>query len=253
MHRMRHFVMLTGLALAVWAATGGRASAGLIEPNPVQTYPDLFSGNINGKVTYKYDAARQQGVFTAVNLPTYIATGLDNNVEEIAVTPMSDGVRRQEISVALDQNGQIVPDSANSFKLFGSVILPVPTIDQATGLEATKDMTISGLLLEGTPTAFGGVAVPGSGLSTFDMKMQITGGELADYFGKEAYIEITPKIGSTFDGSYTKDFEGFKVTSNTRGTFITPPPLPVPEPATYVLILVGGAGVIYRHRRRLRG
>lgn len=255
MHRMRHFVMLTGLSLAVMSCLSGRATADLIESNPAQTYPDLFGGNVNGKVTYTYNPTTQTGVFSSVNLPTYIATGMDgpdgSGEQQLAVVPDSSGIRQQLINVTLDKSGKLVDSTNNTYMLYGTVVLPAVT--DSSGAVITPSKTVEGLLLKGTPTAFGSLAIPGSSLSTFDMKMNITDGALADYFGKDAYIEITPKIGSTFTGDFTKDFVGFKVTSNTRGSFVTPPPLNVPEPTTLVILLVGGAGMAYRHRRRLRG
>jgi hypothetical protein len=254
MHWMRHFVMMTGLSLAVMTLISGRAEADLIESNPSQTFPDLFGGNVNGKISYTYNDETERGTFTSINLPTYIATGQDTSSggpDELAVVPTAEGVRRQVINLTLDKNGKLVEDGANSYELYGTVVMP--SVDTPIAGEANGSLTVSGLLLKGTPTEFGSLAIPGSGLSTFDMKMNITGGELADYFGKSAYVEITPKIGSTFDGSFTKDFEGFKVTSNTRGNFVTPPPLNVPEPTTLLIMLTGGAGVAYRFRRRLRG
>src|SRR5262249_51034239 len=143
----------------------------------------------------------------------------------------------------------LVTGANNTYELYGTVVLPAVT-DTKTGAVLTAAQTVSGLLLKATPTAFGSMAIPNSGLSTFDLKMNITGGSLADYFGKNAYVEITPKIGSTFTGSFTQDFEGSKVTSNTRGNFIAPPPLPVPEPSTLVLVLAGTAGLIVRRQRR---
>lgn len=255
MHRMRHFVVLTGLSLAVMTLFCGPASADLIESNPAQTYPDLFGGNINGKVTYTYNPTTQTGVFSSVNLPTFIATGQDGpdgpGEQTLAVVPDSSGIRQQVINVTLDKNGSLVSSPDNMYQLYGTVV--VPAVTDAKGAIVTPSTTVEGLLLQGTPTAFGSLAIPGSALSTFDLKMNITGGKLADYFGKDAYIEITPKIGSTFTGSFTTDFVGYKVTSNTRGSFVTPPPLNVPEPTTLVILLVGGAGMAYRHRRRLRG
>lgn len=254
MHRMRHFVMWTGLSLAVLATLSGRASADLIESNPAQTYPDLFGGNVNGKVTYTYDPATQTGKFSSVNLPTYIATGQDGpdgpGEQLLPVVPDTSGIRQQVVNVTLDKSGNLVPGASNGYQLHGTVV--VPAVTDASGTVITASKTVEGLLLQGTPTAFGSLAIPGSALSTFDLKMEITGGALADYFGKEAYLEITPKVGSTFTGDFTKDFVGFKVTSNTRGSFITPPPLNVPEPTTLVILLFGGAGMAYRHRRRLR-
>lgn len=252
MHRMRHHLLLSGLSLAIAIALGGQATADLIEPNPTQTYPDLFGGNVGGKITYTYDSASKTGNFQSVNLPFYIATGQDpssGSPEELAVVPTIDGVRRQTINLTLDSKGQLVDSSSNSYELYGTVVLPAVN-DPKTGDTLTPSTTVTGLLLKGTPTAFGSQAIPNTGLSTFDLKMNITGGSLADYFGKDAYVELTPKIGSTFTGSFTENFEGSKVTSNTRGNFITPPPLNVPEPTPLILVLAGGAGLFLRHRRR---
>lgn len=261
MHRMRHVVVLSGLVLAALIALSGRASADLIESNPAQTYPDLFGGNTNGRLTYTYDPAAGTGKFTSVNLPTYIATApttADGQPGELSVVPTLDGIRRQVINLTVDQKGKLVTSANNTYELYGTVVVPSESTNPNTvGTEsaaAVGSQTFSGLLLKGTPTAFGSMAIPGSGLSTFDMKMNITGGELAKLFGSDAYVEITPKVGSTFTGSFAGNFEGSKVTSNTRGSFAPPPPpLPVPEPTTLVMVLAGGAGMVFRHRRRLKG
>ena len=51
-------------------------------------------------------------------------------------------------------------------------------------------------------------------------------------------------------GDFTSTFSAQKATSNTRGSY-TPVP-PVPEPATGMILIGGGAGLAMFNRRRLR-
>jgi hypothetical protein len=118
------------------------------------------------------------------------------------------------------------------------------------------DRTYQGILLEGKPTAFGAEAKESSsrrskGPEVFDLNMEITGGELAQAFGEEAYLRIVPQVGSTFNGQFTTDFSSEKPLSNLRASR-KGLPATVPEPTTLVTLLTFGAGVLaYRIRRRL--
>ncbi len=79
--------------------------------------------------------------------------------------------------------------------------------------------------------------------------MDVTGGALAQFFGNEVYVRITPELESTFHGSFEENFSATKATSNTR-SYNSPQPFPVPEPATLLVLLAGGIGGLIRHRRR---
>lgn len=240
MHRMCHFVVLTGLALASTTLFAQQASAGLIRPGAGRVYPDI-AADINGTVRYTYNSSSQTGIFNVTNTPYLIAGGPNAN-QEFIIQPNSDGVRRQVLTVALDSNGNIrANDPANNYELWGTI--------------NSGGQTFSGLLLRGRPTLFGSqdldpVGIPSS--DVFDAALTITGGELSRYFGTDNYIRISPELESTFVGVFDRDFSGVKATSNIR-TYDAPFPFPIPEPTTVLLLLAGGAGLIGRHRRsRLR-
>ena len=85
----------------------------------------------------------------------------------------------------------------------------------------------------------------------FDLNMKITGGELAEAFGKEAYLRIVPQAGSTFNGEFTVDFSSEKPLTNLRAR-AKGLPATVPEPTVLITFLTFGAGVLAcRLRRRL--
>ena len=81
------------------------------------------------------------------------------------------------------------------------------------------------------------------------MNLKITGGSLADHFGSNAYLRITPELQSTFAGRFDEDFSAVKATSNTR-TYVDHKPFPIPEPTTLALLAFGACGLIYRGRSR---
>jgi len=236
MHRMRHFVVLTGLVLASTTLFAPQASAGLIRPSAGYSNPDVL-GDINGIQRYTYDSSTQTGLFNVTNTP-YLIAGGRNASQEFAVLPNADGVRRQVLTIALDNAGNIrADDPANNYELWGSI--------------DTGNETFSGLLLKGTPTLFGfqdlgPVGINGS--DVYDANLTITGGALQRFFGSDTYIRISPELESTFTGVFDQDFSGVKATSNTR-TYNAPFPFPIPEPATVLLLLAGGAGLVRRHRR----
>lgn len=237
MFRKRRLAVLAGLALLGSAVLGnGSASAALIKPNAGRAYPDI-AADINGKVDYTYNSSTETGVFHVTNTPYLIAGGATSSAE-YGVTTNADGVRQQVINITLDKNGNIVASDANSYVLHGTI--------EADG------QTFTGVLLEGTPTAFGfqdldGVGIQGS--DVFDLSLDVTGGALAQYFGTEAYIRVTPELLSTFRGRFDEDFSAVKATSNTR-SYNAPQPFPIPEPTTLLIFAAGGLGGLYRHHRR---
>jgi hypothetical protein len=112
--------------------------------------------------------------------------------------------------------------------------------------------TYSGLLLQGTPTAFGSLSLkPGTGNEDiFDMTLKITGGTLASLYGQDAYVRVTSEANSTFTGVFDKDFSSEKVLTNTH-PLSSILPNPSPEPTALVVFLACGAGLFYRGRRRI--
>lgn len=227
MHRMRTSFICSLIAVT---SAFSAARADLIQPVLERTYPDI-AADVNGVVQYNYTAGN--GTFTMKNTPFLLATGPDS-AQEFTILPTSDGVRRQSLSVALDSNGKFVDNASNTYELYGTTTV--------------AGQTFSGLLLQGKPTNFG--YQDNGAFDMFDLEINLTGGALADAFGENAYMLIRPELQSSFTGDFTSTFSAQKATSNTRGSY-TPVP-PVPEPATWMILIGGGAGLAMFNRRRLR-
>ena len=238
MHRMRHFTAIFTLTSGLMALAASPASAALLKPGATRSYPDI-AADINGEVQFNYDEASETGIFRMTNTPYLIAGGNSSSSEYAVVPNSSDGVRKQLFSIKVDGGGNIVADAGNLYELYGTI--------NANG------QTFSGLLLQGTPKEFGSLDLgEGLGVDIFDANIDITGGSLAKFFGTTTYMRITPELESTFTGSFTGDFTALKATSNTR-SYGSPEPFPIPEPTTVAVLLIGGAGLIYRQRRRRAG
>ena len=175
----------------------------LIRPSADRVYPDI-AADINGVQDYDYDPTTRTGLFQVTNTPFLLAMGSSID-DEYNVQPNSEGVRRQTVQLKLDQHGRLIDDPENSYRLYGTVVVGGETFD--------------GLLLEGTPRSFGAKAARAAGIdevSVYDLDMKITGGVLAERFGPDAYMRISPEVANTFDGSFSKSFAGVKAQSNTR-------------------------------------
>jgi hypothetical protein len=238
MHRMRRFLLSLSLVVSSLTLAGQSASAALINPNATQSFPDI-AADITGTVNYQYNAATGTGHFNVTNTPFLIAGGKTSDTE-FDITPTSAGLRQQILNVTLDSNGNIVAgDPGNTYQLWGTF--------------TAAGQTFTGLLLQGTPTAFGSQSLASLGIqgsSLFDLNMTITGGAIAAYFGPDAYMRITPELQSTFTGAFNTNFTALKATSNTRA-YHAPNPFPVPEPTALLVLVASGAGLLVRHRRRL--
>jgi len=228
MHRMRQSLIFSLIGFMV--ATSGIARGALIQPNTERKYPDI-AADVNGVVNYNY--SNGQGTFTMRNTPFLLATGPDA-AQEATILPTADGTRVQNVSVALDSTGNLVNSASNSYSLYGSTTV--------------AGQNFTGLLLQGTPTSFG--AQDNGSFDMFDLGIKVTGGALADAFGSNAYMLIRPELQSSFTGAFDSNFTAQKATSNTRGNYT--PPAPVPEPATWMILVGGGAGLAMFNRRRLR-
>jgi hypothetical protein len=154
--------------------------------------------------------------------------------------PELDGTLTQSLQMKLDRNGRLLHSPLNKFEIRGKVVI--------------GDRTYQGLLLEGTPTAFGaGVRRDSEEKKSevFDLDMTITGGKLAEAFGSEAYLRIVPRSNSTFNGQFTADFASEKPMTNLRAKHRNFPAT-VPEPTVLLTLLTCGAGLLLcRLRRRL--
>ncbi|WP_169977081.1 PEP-CTERM sorting domain-containing protein [Tautonia rosea] len=238
MHRMRHYVAVFGLITGVTALIGSPAEANLIRTDPKLAFPDVLAAAINGRIEYDFDEASQRGVLTMTNTPWEIA---GDETTSFPIEHADGSNKSQRLVLNLDASGNIVSDPSNLYELYGRIV--------------AGDQTFDGLLLKGTPTKFGwldfGSPSAPIGLDMFDVEIEVTGGELARYFGDTAYMEFTPLLESTFEGAFNNDFTGLKPVSNIR-SYNSPEPFPIPEPTTIVVLLSGGAALLYhRHRRRI--
>jgi hypothetical protein len=238
MHRMRCCLTAATFALALTPLLAPAAARGdLIRPNAAQAFPDL-SGDIVGTQSYSYDPTSQTGIFQVKNTPTLLATG-PNPADETYINDPQSQARSQSIQVTLDSQGHLVNSAGNSYSLYGSVTV--------------GGQTFSGLLLQGTPTQFGWAQQnpQAPGMSVYDLNVALTGGLLKQVYGPDAYVRVIAETNSTFANSFTTNFQGLKALTNVRG-YDAPGPTPVPEPSTLaVLLAFGGAGLFYRHRRRI--
>ncbi len=239
MQRMhRFFVVVSTVALTCVALTQ-TASADLLRPKDTRDFPDL-TAFANGYQTYSYDPGSKTGLFQLANVPFLLTQGknTDGSFNETNVSKSDDGIQAQKVTAVLDANGHLVDSPLNTFQVYGKVVL--------------DGQTYSGLLLQGTPTAFGSQTLKPTvdGEDLFDMKLQITGGSMADLYGKNAYMRVTAEANSTFDGVFTSAFSSEKVMTNVH-SISSLLPQPAPEPATLYVLLACGAGLFYRGRRRI--
>ena len=173
MHRMHRFVFAASMLTMTLVAFGSTASADLLRPKDNREFPDL-TAFANGYQNYTYDAASKTGVFQLSNVPFLLtqAKNSDGTFDETQVSKTDDGIQSQTVTAVLDSNGHLVESPLNTFQVYGKVVL--------------GGQTYSGLLLQGTPTGFGSQTLKPTvdGEDLFDMKLQITGGAMADLYGK---------------------------------------------------------------------
>ncbi len=237
MQRMRSAIARTGLVLPMFLISGAwlPAHADLIRPRPGRAYPDI-AGDIGGSQTYRYDPATRTGVFSLINTPHLISLGPADK-DLVPMQPEKDGTLTQSLKMKLDGKGRLVESPGNMFEIRGSVVI---------GNEPYE-----GILLQGQPKAFGVAnqeSSTGKNPDIFDLKVEITGGKLAEQFGNEAYLRITPQAKSTFRGEFTSNFSGEKPRTNLRASKDLP--TTVPEPTPLITLLTCGTGfLIYRLRR----
>jgi hypothetical protein len=226
------------LLFACVSILSAQARGDLIRSSPARSFPDI-AGDIVGTQTYTYDPITQTGIFHLVNAPHLISLG-PTVKDMVQMLPNNDGTLTQSLKMKLDRNGRLVQSAANTFEIRGTVII--------------GDRTYQGLLLRGTPTAFGALTPDdsssgGKNAEVFDLNMKITDGELKDAFGSEAYLRIRPQAGSTFDGRFTTDFSSDKPLTNLRASH-TDLPAAVPEPSVLITFLTCGAGLLACRLRR---
>jgi hypothetical protein len=238
MHRMHRLIVTLGIAIVATTVFAAKAPAALLHPNDSSAFPDLSSGFVSGTIHYTANG----GSLVVANTPYALATGPAAN-QSTDISANSSGQRLQTIVANINSDGSLASGN-NVYDLQGAVTI--------------NGQTYNGNLLHGNVVGFGSLntAAPGNGglvgTSAFDFDVKITGGLLASLFGTDTYVRLNAERWSTFNGSFTSDFSAGKVATNIRG-FLPPANVPVPEPTTLVvLIAAGGAGLLVRHRRRIR-
>jgi len=244
MQRMRNdtgrvFFVLVLLALE---GLGASVRGDLIRPRNARSYPDI-AGDMVGEQTYSFDSASQTGVFRVTNAP-HVITLEPGGKKMVDVKPDFEGTLNETLQLRLDRDGRLVDQPDNRFELRGSVMI--------------GGKFYEGLLLEGRPTAFGARSQngrPSQDMGVFDLNMKVTGGKLAEAFGPEAYLRITPRENSTFRGDFSADFSGERPLTSLRAAS-KDEAIPVPEPTSLIFFLACGAGALgarLRRRGRARG
>jgi hypothetical protein len=240
MQRMHSLGLKAALTALIFAGLATSSPAALLRPNDSREYPDI-TAFANGYQTYTYDPASQTGVFQISNVPFLLTSGQnsDGTFNQSNVTPTADNIQSQTLTAVLDSHGNLVASPLNSFQVYGTVVI--------------GDQTYTGLLLSGTPSAFGSQSLKPLGVDNedlFDLYLKITGGSLSSLYGPDAYVRVTSEANSTFNGVFTTDFSSEKVLTNTH-TVANLVPSPAPEPTALVVLLACGAGLLYRGRRRI--
>ncbi len=240
MQRMHRLSLKAGLIVLFYAAFVSSSDAALLRPNDTRAYPDV-TAFANGSQTYTYDAKSQTGVFQLSNVPFLLTSGTtaSGGFLESNIGATSSNIQSETLTAVLDKNGNLVSSAQNSFQVYGTVTI--------------AGQTYTGLLLSGTPTAFGSQTLKPlvNNEDLFDLTLKITGGTLASLYGSDAYVRVTSEANSTFDGVFTNAFSSEKVLTNTHPVAVLNPASAVPEPAALFVLLACGAGLFYRGRRRI--
>ncbi len=239
MHRMRILARIGFFSIAaLFAAFQQSACADLIRATPGRSFPDI-AGDIGGSQTYVFDPSTQTGTFTLSNAPHLMSLGPSGR-DLIPLQPNADGTLRQSLRLKLDRNGRLVTSPLNRFEIWGTVTI--------------NDRIYHGVLLRGTPTAFG-IAdkdCPSAGTrDIFGLNMTIESGQLASTFGAEAYLRIVPQANSTFKGAFSCDFSGEKPRTNLLAVDRRSTSAFWELPATIVLILAGASVLAWPIHRLL--
>jgi hypothetical protein len=239
MQRMHRLGLKAALTLMIFAGLATSSRAALLRPDDTRDYPDI-TAFANGYQTYTYNSGTQTGVFTLSNVPFLLTSGqnADGSFNQSNVSATANNMQSETITAVLDSNGNLVASPLNTFQIYGTVVI--------------GGQTYTGLLLSGTPTAFGSQTLKPlvGNEDLFDLSLKITGGSLQSLYGPDAYVRVTSEANSTFNGVFTTDFSSEKVLTNTHA-ISTILPVPAPEPTALVVLLACGAGLLYRGRRRI--
>jgi len=207
---------------------GSPAAAELIRPEHTPNGPEI-TGSIAGTQTHTYDPAAQNGRFEASATP-YLLTVGRNAGDEADILPDEDGVRSQVVRLILDETGRLMDDPANAFIVRGTV--------------TWRGQTYRGVLLRGTPTAFG--ADLGAS-NAFELNLSITGGAIAHLFGPDAYVRLRTAGMGVGEEGFARSFQT-KVEESTLTSLHAPRQAPpaVAEPTAVAILLACGSWFFVR-------
>lgn len=235
MPMMRQLVHATLLLILVGPLT---ASASLILPDPGGSYPDLSAG-LHGSVHYNYDPATTTGLLNIESAPYMFSLGDDKSMK-FPVSEDSQGVASESLQLALDSHGNILVSPTGgtfrgSYNVYGSVTIHGQTYD--------------GLLISGTPVAFGSQDLGPIGINgtdIFDFEIKLTGGLLASFFSASDYLRVQPLVDSTFDGRFDHSFTGGVSHGYLNNSYA------VPEPTSWMILAAGTTALAWGRTRRGR-
>ena len=232
MPTIRRLVHTTLLLFLVCPLT---ASASLILPDPAGSYPDLSAG-LHGSVDYTFDPAASTGLLDIESAPYMFSLG-DDPSQKFPVSADSNGDLSESLQLTLNSQGDIVTTSAGeplngSYNVYGSVTVNGQTYD--------------GLLISGTPVAFGSQDLGSIGINgtdIFDFDIKITGGLLASFFSASDYLRMQPLVDSTFAGQFDQSFTGGVSHGYLNNSYA------VPEPATWIVLATGTTALAWGRAR----
>ena len=207
----QRLICLLGLA-----PVGFAAQAELIGIEGNLETPLIFLNN-QGQTQYVADSDD----FQVVGVPQLMLRR-DNSILQVGDSS-HEGSARVEVSVIVDQTGQLVAGSrSDELRFYGAV-----------DLDGDGSIDADGLLLQARATGFGFRDI---GLSDkFDLVFEVTGGPLASlYTGQRLAMEYVSE-GSSFANNFNVDFSG-----QAKGNIGGYPAAPVPEIAICTLVSITG-------------
>ena len=176
---------------------------------------------LNNRGVTQYEASTDR--FNVTGYPQFVLRR-DNSIMLVTATS-NDGEARVEISVEVDETGQLVSGAnVDELRFYGAV-----------DLDGDGSIDADGVLLQARADDFGFRDIGPS--DKFDMRFTVTGGLLANlYNGADLGLSYLSE-GSTFSNNFNVDFSGAA-----KGTLGALPPEPMPEVAICTLVsITGGA------------
>lgn len=186
---------------------------------------------------------------TPLNLTLFDFPDINATLISVSYDAGADTLVAEGFAVTFDDDG-VPPQEIIAFSFPTLNYKITATIDEfgnpsggsleVTGTIPTLSLPDSGTLLEGILTAFGFIDSPGGDILEF--LFDVTGGDLASFYGPVAGVILDANFNGAFDGTFTSSFQNSGSGTNNIGA-------PVPEPGTLLLMLTGLAG-LYGLRKR---